>query len=187
MAIGKMKTNSISPQSAHTKINEGALLLDVRDYPEWRNSHVAGATLIPLAELQRNPRRGALGDEVLVLCQSGARAKQAAQLLGENGVNVAVIEGGLNAWQKAGLPSQKADGEFIELERQIRIAAGALVLTGLLVPRARVLSYFVSSALIVTGFLNWCGMGILLGKMPWNRARGDERERSLNLRDEQSV
>lgn len=178
-----MKIHSVSPQTAHAKINEGALLLDVRAYPEWRGSHVAGATLIPLPELQRNPRRGALGDEVLVICQSGHRSQLATRILSANGVNASSVEGGLNAWQRAGLPSQKADGEFIELDRQIRIAAGALVLTGLLVPRARVLSYFVSCALIVTGFLNWCGMGILLGKMPWNRARGDERERSLQLQE----
>lgn len=172
---------------ARVRINEGALLLDVRAYPEWRQSHVAGATLIPLAELQRNPRRGALGDEVLVICQSGHRSQMAMQLLAANGVNAYSIEGGLNAWQSDGLPSQKSDGEFIELERQIRIAAGALVLTGLLVPRARALSYLVGTGLVVTGFLNWCGLGLLLGKMPWNRARGDERERSLQLRDDSSA
>ncbi len=160
----------------------GALLLDVRAYPEWRQSHVAGATLIPLGELTSNPARGALGDEVLVICQSGKRSAQAAQLLAENGVKVSSIEGGLNAWQAAGLPSQKASGEFIELERQIRISAGALMLTGLLVPRVRALSYIVGAGLVITGFLNWCGMGIALGKMPWNRPRGDERERSLQER-----
>lgn len=168
-------------------MNEGALLLDVRAYPEWRSSHVAGATLIPLPELQRNPRRGALGDEVLVICQSGHRSQMATKLLVANGVNALSIKGGLNAWQSDGLPSQKADGEWIELERQIRIAAGALVLTGLLVPRARALSYFVGAGLVVTGFLNWCGLGLLLGRMPWNRARGDERERSLQARDDHST
>ncbi len=165
-------------------MQDGALLLDVRSYPEWRSSHVAGATLIPLDVLRSSPRRGALGDEVLVLCQSGARSAQAAQILAEIGVNVYVIEGGLNAWQNAGLSSQREAGEFIELDRQIRIAAGALVLTGLLVRRVRALSYLVGAGLVVTGFLNWCGLGIVLGKMPWNRARGDERERSLQLQNE---
>lgn len=176
-------TNSISPQQARDRIQQGALLLDVRSYPEWRSSHVAGATLVPLDVLRRSPTRGALGDEVLVICQSGHRSQLAAQLLTKNGVNARSIEGGLNAWQSDGLPTQKADGEFIELERQIRIAAGALVLTGLLVPRARALSYFVGAGLVITGFLNWCGLGVVLGKMPWNRARGDERERSLQSQD----
>ena len=180
-------TNSISPQQAREKIQAGALLLDVRSYPEWRSSHVAGATLVPLDVLRRNPTRGALGDEVLVLCQSGRRSQLATRLLLENGVNAFNVEGGLNAWQAGGLPSQPAPGEFIELERQIRIAAGALVLVGLLVPRARALSGFVGAGLVVTGFLNWCGLGIVLGKMPWNRARGDERERSLQLSDEKSA
>ena len=178
---------TISPQGARAKIQEGALLLDVRSYLEWRGNHVAGATLVPLDVLRRNPARGALGDEVLVICQSGHRSQQATRILTNNGVNAYQVEGGLNAWQAEGLPSQKADGEGVELERQIRIAAGALVLTGLLVPRARALSYFVGAALVVTGFLNWCGLGIVLGKMPWNRARGDERERSLRLHDKKSA
>ena len=175
---------TISPQQARDKMQQGALLLDVRSYPEWRGSHVAGATLIPLDMLRANPRRGALGDEVLVLCQSGARSAQAAQILADIGVNVRIVEGGLNAWQNAGLSSQHESGKFIELERQIRIAAGALVLTGLLLKRVRALSYFVGAGLVVTGFLNWCGMGLVLGKMPWNRARGDERARSLRLQNE---
>ena len=170
---------TISPRQARDRIQQGALLLDVRAYPEWRSSHVAGATLVPLDELRRNPARGALGDEVLVLCQSGARSARAARFLGASGVNARVIAGGLDAWQAAGLPSQRAGGEFIELERQIRIAAGALVLTGLLARRVRALSYVVGAGLVITGFINWCGLGVLLGKLPWNRARGDERERSL--------
>ena len=175
---------TISPQQARAKIQAGALLLDVRSYLEWRSSHVAGATLVPLEQLRVTPARGALGDEVLVICQSGQRSQLATRLLTENGVNAYQVEGGLNAWHAEGLPSQTATGEFIELERQIRIAAGALVLTGLLVPRARALSYFVGAGLVVTGFLNWCGLGIVLGKMPWNRTRGDERERSLQWQNE---
>ena len=175
---------TISPQEARAKMQAGALLLDVRSYFEWRGSHVAGATLVPLEQLHLTPERGALGDEVLVIYQSGHRSQLATRLLGENGVNAYQVAGGLNAWQTEGLPSQTATGEFIELERQIRIAAGALVLTGLLVPRARALSYFVGAGLVVTDFLNWCGMGVVLSKMPWNRARGDERERSLELHGE---
>ena len=174
-------TKLISPREARAKMDAGAALLDVRGYPEWLQSHVAGATLVPLDVLRRAPNRGKLGDEVLVLCQSGQRSRQAAEVLAQNGVQPLVIEGGLSAWQAAGLPSQRADGESIELERQIRITAGAFMLTGLLIPRLRPLSYIVGTGLVVTGFLNWCGMGIALGKMPWNRPRGDERERSLKL------
>ena len=174
---------TISPRQARDRMERGALLLDVRSYLEWRSSHVAGATLVPLEQLRVTPARGALGDEVLVICQSGHRSQLATRLLGENGVNAYQVAGGLNAWQTEGLPSQTATGEFIELERQIRIAAGALIFDGLLVPRARALSYFVGAGLVVTGFLNWCGLGVVLGKMPWNRARGDERERSLELQE----
>ncbi len=172
------KPQTISPQEARTNMDEGAALLDVREYPEWTQSHVAGATLIPLGDLKSEPQRGALAPEVLTLCQSGKRATEAAQIL--NDANVAraiVVKGGLEEWKAAGLPTQKADDGPSALERQVRIGAGALVLLGLLVPRLRVISWFVPCGLIFAGVTDWCGMGKVLSKMPWNRPRGDEKSR----------
>ena len=64
---------TISPLEAKTKMDNGAALLDVREYPEWLESHVPGATLVPLGELKSDPQRGALAPEVLTLCRSGKR------------------------------------------------------------------------------------------------------------------
>ena len=173
---------TISPLEAKTKMDNGAALLDVREYPEWLESHVPGATLVPLGELKSDPQRGALAPEVLTLCRSGKRATEAAQTLAEAGVAKAfVVNGGIQEWKAAGLPTQKAEGGPISMERQVRIGAGALVLLGLLVPRLRVISYFVPCGLIFAGVSDWCGMGKALAKAPWNQLQGDEKARSCAL------
>jgi rhodanese-related sulfurtransferase len=174
-----MNITKISPRQAHEKLQNGAALLDVREYPEWVQSHVPGATLLPLGDLKNEPQRGALADEVITLCRSGRRAAEAAKVLAEQGgVKPFVIEGGIEEWRAAGLPSQKAEDGPISMERQVRIGAGVLVLLGLLVPRLRVISWFVPCGLIFAGITDWCGMAKLLNKMPWNRPHGDEKERS---------
>lgn len=172
----------IPPREAHAKMQNGAALLDVREYTEWAQSHIPGATLLPLGDLKSDPQRGAVAEEVITLCRTGRRAAEAAQLLAEKGgVKPFVIKGGIEEWRAAGLPSQKAPDGPIDLERQVRIGAGVLVLLGLLVPRLRVISWFVSCGLIFAGITDWCGMAKLLNKMPWNRPRGDEKERSCKL------
>lgn len=178
----KTSVQTIAPQEAHDKMQNGAALLDVREYPEWLESHIPGATLIPLGEIKSDPGRGALAPEVLTLCRSGKRATEAAQTLAEAGVAKAfVVKGGLEEWKAAGLPSQKAEGGPISIERQVRIGAGALVLLGLAVPRLRAVSWFVPCGLIFAGLTDFCGMGQMLSKMPWNRPRGDEKERSCEI------
>ncbi len=162
--------STISPEQARAKINNGAALIDVREYPEWSACHISDATLIPLGDIKSDPQCAALADEVLLLCGSGKRATEAAQHLAAAGVTkLFVIDGGMAGWKAAGLPTQKAEGGPISLERQVRIGAGALVLLGLLVPKLRVISYFVPCGLIFAGVTDFCGMAKVLAKMPWNR------------------
>ena len=164
---------TISPLEAQQLSAQGATMIDVREYPEWTAAHVAGAQLLPLGELCREPNlkdKFASDEPILVLCRSGKRAGVAAQALEQNGIEARVIEGGILAWQEAGLPVEKARGP-IALERQIRIAAGSLVLLGLLVPNLRAISYFVGAGLVFAGVTDKCGMALLLAKAPWNRKR----------------
>ncbi len=178
----KNNISTISPQEAKSKMENGAALLDVREYPEWLESHVPGATLLPLGQLKSDPQRGALAPEVLTLCRSGKRAAEAAQVLAESGVAKAfVVKGGIEEWKAAGLATQKAEDGPISIERQVRIGAGTLVLLGLLVPRLRVVSWFVPCGLIYAGITDFCGMGKVLAKAPWNQPHGDEKQRSCEI------
>lgn len=170
----KLNVSTISPQDAQAKMNSGAALIDVREYPEWTACHILDATLISLGDVRKDPKCAALTAEVLLLCGTGKRATEAAQCLAAAGVaKPLVIEGGLTAWKAAGLPTQKAEGGPISMERQVRIGAGTLVLLGLLVPKLRVISYLVPCGLIFSGVSDTCGMAKVLAKMPWNRPAGD--------------
>ncbi len=146
------------------------VLVDVRELPEYADAHLPGSRLIPLGELRRRPELVGEG-EVLLLCRGGRRAREAAAVLeGREGVQPIVIEGGMDAWMRAGFPTRKQKGP-ISLERQVRIAAGSLVLLGVLVPGLIGLSYFVGAGLVFSGVTNSCAMGLLLAKLPWNRAK----------------
>lgn len=156
-------------------------ILDVRTPAEFTSVHVPQAENLPLdslkpAELYQN---GRLTREapVYLLCQAGGRATKAAQAFAQEGFeNTVVVEGGTTAWVNAGLPVSRGR-VTISLERQVRIGAGSLVLLGVILgwlvhPYFVALSAFVGSGLVFAGITDWCGMGLLLAKAPWNQRQG---------------
>lgn len=154
------------------------ILVDVRTPGEFARLHASGARNQPLDQL--NPERVAAecrssDGNIYVLCHSGARATTACQQLLNTGVErVHVVEGGTQAWQAAGLPIITGRGA-ISIERQVRIAAGSIVLLGCMLawfvrPEFILLSAFAGAGLVFAGITDICGMGILLGKLPWNRS-----------------
>jgi rhodanese-related sulfurtransferase len=109
----------------------------------------------------------------VVVCRSGQRARQAATRLAAAAVpGIQVLEGGLQAWEAAGGALHRGR-KTMALERQVRIAAGTLVLAGVVLgfvghPGYFLLAGFVGCGLIFAGLTDWCGMGLLLARMPWN-------------------
>ncbi len=148
-----------------------ANIVDVREYPEYVEGHIAGSRLVPLAELRRDPGGAGIDGKVYLVCRTGRRAREAAAALQvAKGCTPIVVEGGIEAWKQAGHPLRREKGP-IALERQVRIAAGSLVLIGLLVPGLQWLPYLVGGGLIFAGVTNSCAMGMLLARLPWNRPR----------------
>lgn len=155
------------------------LLLDVRSPLEHRELHIPGTKLVPLDQLDPAAVCSSYGQdhEVVLVCRSGARATKAARKLAEAGMNnLAVLEGGTVAWDAAGLPVNRGR-KGVSLERQVRIAAGSLVLLGAVLgtwvhPGFYGLSAFVGAGLVFAGITDWCGMGLLLAKAPWNQVSG---------------
>jgi rhodanese-related sulfurtransferase len=158
--------------------NPGLLLLDVRTPVEYAEVHIPEARNAPLDRLQPEKiiESGALqaGQMVYLLCQTGVRAAKAAEKFAIQGRDCGVVvAGGTRAWMEAGLPVVGGAVKGMSLERQVRIAAGALVLLGVLlgwfVHHAFFgLSGFVGAGLIFAGISDFCGMGLLLARMPWN-------------------
>ncbi|MGY1708197.1 rhodanese-like domain-containing protein [Geodermatophilus sp. SYSU D00758] len=152
-------------------------LIDVRTPVEFEAGHIPGAVNVPLDELRGSLDQvcRALGDhhDVVLVCRSGARAGQAQDALAAAGHDrAAVLHGGLTGWEATGGDVHRGRPSW-EPERQVRLAAGALVLAGLLAgtvaPRASWLSGLVGGGLIVAALTDTCVLGALLARMPWNR------------------
>ena len=118
-------------------------------------------------------RAGSSAAPRYVICQSGGRAARACEMFAAAGFsNVLSIEGGTAAWERAGLPIVRGSGRsVISLERQVRIGAGTLVLIGVLLgwlvhAAFFGLAAFVGAGLVFAGVTEWCGMGMLLARMP---------------------
>lgn len=173
-----MSIATISPKKLQDIVHAGqnVELIDVRTPVEFREVHVTFARNVPLDQFNAaqiaGGRMGA-DQPLYVICRSGSRANQACEkLVAAGSANVVNVEGGTQAWDQAGLPVVRGQ-KAIALERQVRIAAGSLVLTGALLgyfahPYWIALSAFVGAGLVFSGVTDTCGMGLVLSRMPWN-------------------
>ena len=149
-------------------------LLDVRTPVEYAEVHVPQTSNVPLDSLA--PKElfdsGHLskGQPVYILCRTGERPMKAAEKFAKEGFS---LEGGALAWDDAGLPVERGTTKVISLERQVRIVAGSPVAIGIVLgyfvhPWFIGLSAFVGAGLVFAGITDFCGMGPLLAKLPWN-------------------
>ena len=152
-------------------------LLDVRAAAEFEHAHIAGAYNVPLHLLGEHAAEiRAAGEHAIVLvCQSGQRARRADELLRQAGVTaLQVLDGGMAAWQHAHLPVARVKAR-VSLDRQVRMLAGSLVAAGaaaalLAHPWWAGVPLVVGSGLVFAGVTDTCGMGLLLARLPFNRA-----------------
>ena len=168
-----MTISTISPAEAHRLIDAGAALIDIRQPDEHARERIAGARNVPLDQLSKDNTHG---DVLIFHCRSGMRTAQAAGAIAEaaSGRDCYIVEGGINGWGNAGLPVETVRGAPIEMQRQVMLAAGSLVLLGalmamLVAPGWIWLALVVGSGLTIAGISGFCGMAHVLAKMPWNR------------------
>ena len=170
LATGRVSAQALADQLAAQTVT----VIDVREAMEYAGGHIAGSLNVPLSRITQAdlPRR-----PLVLVCQSGNRsAKALAQLLRQGHPDpLAELEGGIPAWQQAGLPVRRLNNAPLPLMRQVQIAAGSLVLLGLILsntvaPGWILLTWFVGAGLVFAGVSGICGMARLLAVMPWNRA-----------------
>ncbi len=94
----------VSPRQAATLVDDGAILLDVREPYEWQSGHAPAARHIPLSQLAHRIAQLPPGRPVVTVCRSGHRSARAAALLARGGREVSNLTGGMHAWARAGLP-----------------------------------------------------------------------------------
>ena len=156
--------------------NPAIRFLDVRTPGEFESEHIGGAYNVPLDTLGEHAAElsSSLSDPVMLVCQSGQRARQAGAMLRQAGmVNLHVLEGGVNAWLAAGLPTVRGT-KRMSLERQVRIVAGGLAAIGgvlalVVNPWFAALPAFIGSGLVFSGVTDTCTMAMVLAKLPYNR------------------
>ncbi|MET8354771.1 MULTISPECIES: rhodanese-like domain-containing protein [unclassified Micromonospora] len=177
-----MSTTPTSPATLDTATlraliaaGQAPRLLDVRTPGEFETSHIPGSYNVPLDLLKehREELRHHLDEDVVLVCRSGARAAQAEQALAGVGLpNLRVLNGGIMAWQAAHAPISQGKPRW-NLERQVRLAAGSIVLASILasvfVPGLKWIAGFIGAGLTFAALTNTCAMGMLLGKLPYNR------------------
>lgn len=153
-----------------------ARVLDVRTPGEFETAHIPGAYNVPLDTLSEHAREiAAVTDApIVVVCQSGQRARKAEDALRTLGMaNLHVLDGGVNAWLAAGQDVRRGR-KRMSLERQVRIAAGALAATGgflalFVNPMFAAIPAFVGSGLVFAGVTDTCAMGMLIARLPYNQ------------------
>ncbi|WP_341721450.1 rhodanese-like domain-containing protein [Micromonospora sp. FIMYZ51] len=150
-------------------------LLDVRTPGEFATAHIPGAYNVPLDLLRehRDELRRHLDEEVVLICRSGGRATQAERSLAAAGLpNLRVLDGGMLAWQAANAPVNRGRPRW-DLERQVRLVAGSIVLASILasvfVPGLKWVAAFIGAGLTFAALTNTCAMGMLLSRLPYNR------------------
>ena len=150
-------------------------MLDVRTPGEFETAHIAGAYNVPLDLLRehRDEIVKHLDDDVVLVCRSGQRAAQAGETLRDAGLtNVHILDGGITAWEAKGFAVNRGAPRW-DLERQVRLVAGSIVLSSVLasvaVPKFKWVAAAIGGGLTFAALTNTCAMGMALSKLPYNR------------------
>ena len=166
----------LKPEDAARRLADGhAVLIDIREADEFVRRHARGALWRPLSTLDDKGLDIPVGQAPIFTCRSGMRTGAQGQRLAlACGAEAYVLEGGLDAWEAAGLPVELDRKAPLELMRQVQIVAGLLVLVGAVLgvwvsPWFIAIAAFVGAGLAVAGATGFCGMARLLALAPWNR------------------
>ncbi|MFM5884392.1 MAG: rhodanese-like domain-containing protein [Novosphingobium sp.] len=168
----------LTPAELSERLAAGrAVLVDVREADEFARNHIAGALSRPLSQWEQAHLSVAPGADVVFTCKSGVRTQGACDRLAARVEGTAyVLAGGIDGWARAGLPLAVNRAAPLEIMRQVQIAAGSLVLLGVVLgltasPAWFGLAAFVGAGLTFAGVSGFCGMARLLLLAPWNRPR----------------
>jgi rhodanese-related sulfurtransferase len=169
-------STEISPSDLHSRLASGdpVQLIDVRDSAEFEAQHIRGSKLMPLGDLSNRLGELDRGHPIVTVCRTGRRSEEARKILASAGYQgVVSLTGGVTGWEAAGYVLTKNPGAIWSMDRQVRCAAGALVLLGLIlsfvIPGAVALSWIVGAGLVLSAVTDTCAMAQVFGMLPWNR------------------
>ncbi|WP_328738597.1 rhodanese-like domain-containing protein [Streptomyces erythrochromogenes] len=172
---------SLDVEQARPRLRE-LTVVDVRTPGEFASGHLPNALNVPLDRLVRSLpelRPAADRSPLLIVCASGARSDSAVRTLSSHGIPASSLAGGTEAWAAGGHALEYPGGgarprAVWAMERQVRLAAGSLVLLGLLLglllhPAFSLLSAAIGGGLVFSALTGTCGMAVVLGRLAFNR------------------
>lgn len=166
----------LKPADTAARLKAGtAVLIDIREIDEYAREHIPGAVSLPVSALDNADLKLEAGQQAIFHCKSGMRTDSNCARLAQHVEGDAfMLEGGLDAWRAQGLPTKRDEKAPLEINRQVQITAGCLVLLGVILgwlvnPVLFGLSAFVGAGLMFAGISGWCGMANILAVMPWNQ------------------
>lgn len=168
---------TVTPQDLSRRLAQGngTRLIDVRDLDEFETMRVRGAECVPLPQVLQGASGWSKDCEVVLICHSGQRAREAAEKLASVGFSrVAAVEGGTKACVSAGVPVVRGSRR-LPIQRQVLMGAGIVLLSGLVLsfghPAFIAVTWFAATMLVIAGLTGFCPMAKMLAAAPWNRTR----------------
>ncbi|OBH56622.1 rhodanese-like domain-containing protein [Mycobacterium sp. E2479] len=185
--------DAITSAELHERLGSSTALriVDVRTPAEFETSHIPGSHNVPLDLLDERSREIAQllgGDrETVLVCRSGQRSTKALKLLRNAGLTGSrVLENGILDWEGQGFSVDRGAQRW-DLERQVRLVAGSVVLSSVLgsvvVPRLKWLAAGIGGGLTYAALSNTCAMATVLSKLPYNRGATLDAETVLSRLD----
>lgn len=178
-----MRSCNVNELQACLEAGQARAIIDVREYAEYAAGRIPGASLIPLGAIERRAGEIDRSVPVYVVCRTGRRSGEAQRKLVALGFpDVRNVTGGFMSWRAAGFPIDRDERAPWSLERQVRFVAGLLTLVSALFawfvhPGFVWLSALLGAGLVFAAVTDSCAMGMMLAKLPWNRAL-DEKART---------
>lgn len=172
-----MAIKTINANTLKSWLDNGeAILVDVREPAEYAAERIPGAKLLPLAKISKAALPEIANKKLVVHCKAGKRGSAACEKLLAEAPEIEIynLEGGISSWTAAGFDVKSSDKFFLPLDRQLQLTIGTSVLIGTILgytlnPAFYLVPGFLGLGLINAGLTGWCGMALLLAKMPWNQ------------------
>jgi rhodanese-related sulfurtransferase len=156
-----------------------AVVVDVREPAEHAAEKIQGATLVPLGTVNKTALPETGGKKLVIHCRSGKRSMNACEKLLAEDPNLEIynLEGGISAWGTAGHSVASSGKFFLPLDRQVQLTIGLGVLIGSLLayfvnPLFFLLTGFFGAGLTFAGLSGFCGLAMVMARMPWNQVAG---------------
>ncbi len=173
---GTGQISKVDPQTLKRWIeSDEVFILDVREPFEHQAINIHQSQNVPLSTVSAQSIPDVQDRKLILHCKMGSRSQQAARKLAEAGIDCYCLEGGIDAWKAAGLPTGGTGKAILDVQRQVFIIVGIMILAGSVLAMVTgnvwwvLLAALPGAGLINAGVSGFCPLAKVVGMMPWNK------------------